>query len=245
VLSNPYLKRIVHRHELQSPFLHESRNVTVYLPPGYNELVSYPVLYTQDGEEFFNLGRIATQANQLILENEIDPLIIVGVFTDKSVRTEEYGPGYSKNENYLNFFTKDVVPFIEKEYPVRTHRDHRVLTGDSLGATVSMTLALKYRNDFINVISLSGAYFTKSLKELESFDDLSDLRVYQLIGTDETSVSTHLGDLDFLKANDVYYQALMDRGAEVKYVKKGGNHTWGFWQKELGDGLKHFFGSHH
>lgn len=46
-------------------------------PPGYNEVLSYPVVYCQDGEEFFNFGRIATLAGQLIVEEDVEPFIIV------------------------------------------------------------------------------------------------------------------------------------------------------------------------
>jgi enterochelin esterase-like enzyme len=242
-LTNSYLQRVVHRHQISSVYLDTPRNLLVYLPPGYNELVSYPVLYTQDGEEFFNLGRIATQANRLILENEMEPVIIAGVFTDKSVRTDEYGPGYPRNENYIRFFMEEVLPFVESHYPVRTQRTERVLTGDSLGATVSMTLALSHLNEFGQVLSLSGAYFDRSLNELKEVADLSILKVYQLIGTEETAVETHWGSLNFLEANRVYQRALIEKGANVEYVEKPGVHTWGFWQQELTDGLRHFFGT--
>lgn len=242
-MTNAYLQRVVHRHNISSNYLDEPRNILVYLPPGFNELISYPVLYTQDGEEFFNLGRIATQANRLILENDIDPLVIVGVFTDKRVRTEEYGPGYPRNENYIRFIMEDVLPFVESHYPVRTNRTDRVLTGDSLGATFSMTLALSYLNEFGKVLSLSGAYFERSLRELDQAVDLSSLEIYQLIGTEEIAVDTHKVLLDFVKANREYHRALVEKGAKVKYVEKPGVHTWGFWQKELADSLRYFFGT--
>jgi enterochelin esterase-like enzyme len=241
-LTNPYLSRVVHRHVIQSSYI-GPRDTLVYLPPGYNELISYPVLYTQDGEEFFNLGRIATQTNQLILENEIAPLIIVGVFTDKRVRTEEYGLGYSQNAEYVNFFMKEVIPFVESNYPVRTDRNQRVLTGDSLGATVSMTLALRHPEAFANVLSLSGAFFSKSKEEVNQVSSLNQLKVYQWIGTEETSVNTPIGEFNFLEANRLYHELLISKGAQVKFVENIGDHTWGAWQKELPDGLRYFFGN--
>jgi len=56
-----YLKRTVLRETVASNYLQDGqRSLRVYLPPGYNELLSYPVVYCQDGEDFFNFGRIAT-----------------------------------------------------------------------------------------------------------------------------------------------------------------------------------------
>lgn len=67
-MTNPYLKRTIHRHNVASPHLDHAREFLVYLPPGYDERQTYPVVYCQDGREFFNLGRIATIANKLILD---------------------------------------------------------------------------------------------------------------------------------------------------------------------------------
>ena len=74
-----YLKRTIVKEEIESRYLGEKRTLRIYLPPGYNELLSYPVVYCQDGEEFFNFGRIATTANQIILDEGAEPFIIVGV----------------------------------------------------------------------------------------------------------------------------------------------------------------------
>lgn len=49
-----YLKRTILKDEVDSRFLGETRTLRIYLPPGYNEILSYPVVYCQDGEEFFN-----------------------------------------------------------------------------------------------------------------------------------------------------------------------------------------------
>ena len=109
------------------------RNLRVYLPPGYNELLSYPAVYCQDGEEFFNFGRIATIANQLILDEGVEPFIIVGVDVDKKLRTSEYSPDGDRYAGYVSFFGEELVPFIEEKYPVRPEPSERILAGDSLG----------------------------------------------------------------------------------------------------------------
>ena len=66
---------------MKSPLilLGENRSLRIYLPPGYNELLSYPVIYCQDGEQFFNFGRIATTITRCILDEGLEPAIVVGV----------------------------------------------------------------------------------------------------------------------------------------------------------------------
>ena len=99
-----YYKRTIVKELEPSPALGESRPVRIYLPPGYNELLSYPVIYCQDGEDFFNFGRIATTMNHLIFDEDVQPAIIVGVDVDKSIRTSEYAPEGARFPSYCRFF---------------------------------------------------------------------------------------------------------------------------------------------
>lgn len=235
-----YLKRTINKEQIDSHFLNETRNLRVYLPPGYNEVLSYPVVYCQDGEEFFNFGRIATIANQLILDDQAESFIIVGVEVDTSIRTEEYAPFGSRFEAYTRCFAEEIIPFIENKYPVRKEASERVLAGDSLGGSVSLHLALRYPELFKQVISLSGAYYTQSQDIIAAVDDLSWLDIYMFVGLQETHFETDHGVHNFVEINRQTREILLDRGATVEYSEKDGKHVWGFWQKELPQALLYF-----
>src|ERR1700754_830815 len=73
-----------------SRFLGNAREVTVYLPPGYDERQNtrYPVLYMHDGQNLFdahrayvpgNHWRLQDAADAAIAERTARPMIIVGV----------------------------------------------------------------------------------------------------------------------------------------------------------------------
>jgi enterochelin esterase-like enzyme len=241
---NPqYLKRTIVKKEIRSRYLDEVKEIQVYLPPQYDETVTYPVLYLQDGDDYFNLGRIATQANQLIYEKHIRPVIMVAVPVDKSKRTAEYSPIGERNRLYLQFFTEELLPEIESEFPVDRTPDGRVVGGSSLGGTVSLHLALEYPEDFRQVLSQSGAFLEATIDRIRQTVSLDDLVVYQSIGKAETAVPTHMGKLDLLARNREVYRHLQDKQAQVHYVEKEGDHTWGLWQKDIPDALKTFFGN--
>ncbi|WP_411342631.1 alpha/beta hydrolase [Paenibacillus sp. WLX1005] len=235
-----YLKRTILKEEIQSRHLGESRTLRIYLPPGYNELLSYPVIYCQDGEEFFNFGRIATYANQLILDDNIEPFIVVGVEVNTKIRTQEYAPFGSRFDAYTACFAEEIIPYIEGKYPVRTSADERILAGDSLGGSVSMHLALLYPQLFQRIISLSGAYYEQSQKLIAAENNLSALDVYMIVGLQETDFESDTGVYDFVQLNRDTRDLLLERGATVRYAEKDGKHLWGFWQKELPDALKYF-----
>ncbi|MEW4370007.1 alpha/beta hydrolase [Paenibacillus kandeliae] len=235
-----YLKRTILKEEIQSRHLGESRTLRIYLPPGYNELLSYPVVYCQDGEEFFNFGRIATYANQLILDDNIEPFIVVGVEVNTKIRTQEYAPFGSRFDAYTTCFAEEIIPYIEGKYPVRASADERILAGDSLGGSVSMHLALRYPQLFQRIISLSGAYYEQSQQLIAAESNLSALDVYMIVGLQETDFESDTGIYDFVQLNRDTRDLLLERGATVRYAEKDGKHLWGFWQKELPDALKYF-----
>lgn len=236
-----YVKRTIVKEEVPSIHVDTPRSVKVYLPPGYNELLSYPVVYCQDGNDFFTMGRIATIANQLILDEGIEPFLIVGVSVERSKRTSEYSPIGSRNDAYKRFFTQELLPFIEERYPARRDPASRVLAGDSLGGTLSLHLALDHPDVFPQVLALSGAFFQSSMDEIAKSPDLSWLRIWMVVGLDETAVETHMGTFDFVQWNREAKAALETKQAVLSYREKPGDHVWGLWQKELPDALRHFF----
>lgn len=237
-----YLKRTILKETMASRFLPEGeRALRIYLPPGYNEVLSYPVVYCQDGEDFFNFGRIATTANRIILDEGIEPFIIVGVEVNKKVRTDEYAPDGERHDAYLRFFGEELIPYIESKYPVRSEPAQRLLAGDSLGGSVSLHIALEYPHLFTRVLSMSGAFFERSLEIMEIPRDLSWLQIYMIVGLQETAYeTTDRGVYNFVELNRAAKSHLERYGAEVYYEEKEGQHQWGFWQKELPAGLMHF-----
>lgn len=235
-----YLKRTIVKEEIPSRFLNETRTLRVYLPPGYQEWLSYPVVYCQDGEDIFNFGRIATHANQIILDEDIEPFIIVGVEVDKKVRTSEYAPDGDRHEDYVQFFAHELLPYIEQKYPVRAEPQSRIIAGDSLGGSVSVHIALRYPNLFNKVISLSGAFYPASQTVIAEETDLAWLQLYMLVGLQENDFETDRGVFDFVALNRATKELLESKHAQIHYLERDGQHLWGFWQQYLPDALKHF-----
>ncbi|ANE47801.1 enterochelin esterase [Paenibacillus swuensis] len=236
-----YYKRTIVKETISSTHLQEDRNLRIFLPPGYNEVLSYPVMYCQDGEDFFNFGRVATHMTRLILDEDYEPVIIVGVDVDKSVRTSEYSPDGTRFEPYTRFFAEELIPYIEQKYAARQERSERVLAGDSLGGTVSLHIALNYPELFDKVLSLSGAFYESTLARLTQETDLSRLDMYMVIGLQEESVVTDHGTLDFLSFNRRAHEILVERGAKPLYSEQEGKHVWGFWQGVLPEALQYFY----
>ncbi|TFE24881.1 alpha/beta hydrolase [Cohnella luojiensis] len=240
---NPLFKRTIHKHEVPSRFLPEgSRSIRVYLPPGFQQWISYPVVYCQDGEDFFNFGRIATHSQRLILEEGWDPFIIVGVDVDKKLRTSEYTPDGDRYSLYTRFFAEELIPWVESQYPVRDVPDQRILAGDSLGGAISLSLALLYPSLFNRIISLSGAYYDSYVAQIRHSASLDHLKLWMCVGLQENAFATDRGTFDFVELNRSAVRLLEEKGAKLRYVEKDGEHKWGFWQQEIPEALGTFLG---
>lgn len=241
-LQSEYLKRTIVREEVSSNYLGETRVLQIYLPPGYSAESRYPVLILQDGTDYLTMGKIATQANQLIAEGRIHPPIIVMIPVEKKRRNEEYAPDGERFEAYCRFVVKEVVPRVESRFAIKQELESRVIGGSSLGATVSLHIALDFPDHFGGVLSQSGAFFKVTLDRIRERPTLAGLKVYQLIGLEEFAVPTDAGNLDFLARNREVSRVLREKGASLRYIEKEGKHTWGLWQKDLPEALIYFFG---
>lgn len=237
-----YTARKIIKKEIDSQHMQAKRTLRISLPPGYNPLISYPIIYALDGQDAFMYGRIATIVNYLILEKGMEPVIVVGIDVIKSRRTEEYSPQGKQHANFLRFIAEEVLPVVENEFQVRKERISRLLVGDSLAAAAALSIALHHRKYFQHILSLSGAFFEDSLRLIKQEENLEWMHIWMLIGKAETSVQTEKGNFNFLEMNYRFKEEILKLGAQVKFLEKEGRHIWGFWQQELPNGLLHFFG---
>jgi predicted alpha/beta superfamily hydrolase len=148
-------------HEFRSRIFHNTRMLRVWLPPGYDESVNasrlYPVLYLNDGQNLFEASTSFTHvewqvdetADRLIREGVIPPMIIVGLDNAGKNRIREYMPHRSlypillrgQGRRYPDFLTKEVMPFMARNYRVTPGPENTGLGGSSLGALISLYTA--------------------------------------------------------------------------------------------------------
>jgi len=151
--------------QFHSRFLPDDRDVTVYLPPGYDDEPGrhYPVLYLHDGQNLFDprtsfipgrTWQVAETADTVIEAGEVEPLIIVGIANTGERRIAEYTPtrdwkmGGGEANKYGDLLTHDLLPFIASTYRVRDEEQATGLGGSSLGGLVTLYLGLKYSGVF-------------------------------------------------------------------------------------------------
>ncbi len=233
----------VNELNLFSKELNEEIKMLVYLPAAFSPLYKYSLVITQDGKDYFQLGRIPRLADELLANKEIENMIIVGVpYKNVEDRRRKYHPHGEENDAYIRFLAHELVPYLDEHYPTYHMGMGRALVGDSLGATVSLMTALKYPNTFGKIILQSPFVNEKVLNASESFQHTQLLSIYHVIGKGETEVKTTDGKVkDFLKPNRQLHEIFESKGYSSFYNEFDGEHTWKYWQPDLKRAMKMMF----
>ncbi|MBT2688300.1 esterase family protein [Bacillus sp. ISL-47] len=229
--------------KIDSKELGEEVSLLIYLPASYSPLYKYTVAITQDGKDYFQLGRAGRIADELLGEKEIENLIIVGVpYKDVKDRWNKYHPDGDQNKAYIRFLAHELVPFLDREFPTYQMGMGRALMGDSLAATVSLMTAIQYPNTFGRLI-LQSPFVNESVMEaVKEFNQPHLLNIYHVIGKKETAVKTTGGsEQDFLTPNRELSKLIEEKRFPYFYDEFDGDHTWTYWQPDLKRALKLMF----
>jgi predicted alpha/beta superfamily hydrolase len=191
-------RRIAIRHgrlecisDFASKVLGNAREITVYLPAGYDEHeeARYPVLYMQDGQNLFdphrayvpgNHWRLQEAADAAIGERTARPMIIVGVDHAGPARVDEYTPvrdrkhsGGGRAADYARFLIEELKPAIDARFRTLPDAENTAVGGSSLGGLVSLYLALKHPDVFRGAVVMSPSVWWSDraiLSDVDSFD---------------------------------------------------------------------------
>lgn len=117
--------------------LGNSRRISVYLPPGYDESAArYPVLVVNHGDRALRSGLYVNSLDNLIGQKKIAPLI--AVFVPRAAGPEYGGP---PADDYVRMLTADLLPHIDKHY--RTDSARRAAIGVGSAGLISAYAGLK------------------------------------------------------------------------------------------------------
>lgn len=170
-----------------------TRNVTVWLPPGYDGSdARYPVLYMHDGQNLFDASKapfgewcVDEHLGRLIGAGQVRAPIVVGVW-NTPLRLREYVPadliaalpsdmrddvqaiygGPSLSDGYLAFLTKELKPFIDKTYHTLTGPADTTIAGSSMGGLMSMYAVMK-RPDVFGACACLSTHWPLKVEGLE------------------------------------------------------------------------------
>jgi enterochelin esterase-like enzyme len=147
------------------------RKTLVYLPPGFSKSKKYPVLYLLHGiggdeKEWLKNGQPLEILDNLYASQKLVPMIVV-LPNGRAMKDDRAGGNVFdpvKVEAFTTFekdLLNDLIPFIEKKYPVLKDREHRAIAGLSMGGGQSLNFGLSNLDKFAWIGGFSSAPNTK------------------------------------------------------------------------------------
>ena len=152
------------------------RRAIIYTPPGFSKKNKYPVLYLLHGiggdeKEWLNGGKPQVILDNLYSHGKIEPMIVV-MPNGRAMKDDRAVGNIFDNAKVQAFATfekdlfNDLIPYIEKNFPVLTDREHRAIAGLSMGGGQSLNFGLGNLDKFAWVGGFSSAPNTKKPEEL-------------------------------------------------------------------------------
>ncbi|MEZ4796271.1 MAG: alpha/beta hydrolase-fold protein [Flavobacteriaceae bacterium] len=189
---NSYLYQIGIADTLYSKTLNETRTIYVQIPESYqqNSNQKYPVVYIIDGEIF-----LPTVSNILEFYSGgfMPEMVLIGISNEKN-RTRDltiskinskYGMPFNEENgeasSFLKFIEDELIPYVEKMYPVTNYRS---LIGHSYGGLFSTYTLMHKPELFANYLCIDPSLdwdnqkILKQMKEVSSKDYFSEKSLY-------------------------------------------------------------------
>jgi enterochelin esterase family protein len=226
------------------------RELTVYVPPGYDESPSrrYPVLYllhgfANDHHSWHRYGRANDILDNLLARQAIEPFLVVMPLGYGGARINGDGTGippegagaFGGNASlYERDLLEDVIPMIDAKYRTIADRTHRAIVGFSMGGGQAGRVGLGHLDTFSRIGIMSaglgggGAAAGEPLATLTA----SPARTNQQIDLLWIACGTEDSAMTGAKA---LHDTLTTAGIEHTFLATEGAHHWRVWRRYLRD----------
>ncbi|MFZ1291010.1 MAG: alpha/beta hydrolase-fold protein [Melioribacteraceae bacterium] len=218
--------------------LNKWRQFYIYTPPGYDQNVNeeYPVLYIlhgggEDERGWATQGKTDLILDNLITEKKAKPMIVV--MPDGNIEASMFG------DQTLKIFEaelkKSIIPFVEKNYRVKTDSKNRALVGLSMGGIQTLYVGVNNTELFSYLGVFSSGWIQPMQKDLANSQ-------YDFMKNNSEKINNNLklfwismGGKEDIAFNNC--QLMLQKFDEMKikyqYSEYPGGHTWPVWRHDL------------
>ena len=212
------------------------RRALIYTPPGYSKKEKYPVLYLLHGiggdeKEWLKGGTPQVILDNLFAENKIKPMIVVmpngrAMKDDRAVGNIFDSVKVKAFATFEQDLLNDLIPYIEKTFPVLKDRESRAIAGLSMGGGQSLNFGLGNLDKFAWVGGFSSAPNTKRPEVLVTDPETARNKLKLLW----ISCGDNDGLISFSKRTHDY---LFEKNIPHIYYIEPGGHDFKVWKNGL------------
>jgi enterochelin esterase-like enzyme len=212
-----------------------NRRSLIYTPPGFSKKKKYPVLYLLHGiggdeKEWLNGGKPQVILDNLFADGKVEPMIIV-LPNGRAMKDDRATGNIMAPDKVQAFATfekdllNDLIPFVEKNYPVLADREHRAIAGLSMGGGQSLNFGLGNLDKFAWVGGFSSAPNTKTPEQLVPDPEKAKQQLKLLFiscGDNDRLITFSKRTHDYLREKDVPHIYYIEPGVHDFKVWKNG-----------------------
>lgn len=206
--------------EVPTKLLNLPITISVMLPKSYLSQPEkrYPVVYMLHGlgdePESWNDSWLRVQSTITSLEdNGLGDMIYVFPSGYKTYYCNRFGGGYP----YMDMFVTELIPFIDNAYRTIADKEHRAVTGYSMGGFGACALALKHPEMFCASAPLSMSFRTDEQYMTEEPQSGWDSQWGRIFGGTGKTGAARL--TDYYKEHCPFYQFTAEKKGNVAGVK--------------------------
>lgn len=210
--------------------LKDTRPLVIYTPPGYNpqDGKKYPVLYlihgaTDTHETWFKVGRMNFILDNLLAQGKAEPMIVAMPYANPGMTYEGRPNTHITGTDMTSELLKEIIPFMEKNYPVIPSADKRAIAGFSRGGGQTLTAGLGNPDVFGYVCGFAPAVNKQRVEESfsnKTYASPEELRKLKLLWLS-------CGTEDFLYQGALELQAKLEElNIPFEKMYTPGGHTW-------------------
>ena len=227
---------------LRSRALRRDCEVGVYLPARFRRTATYPLLVVHDGQDFLHYAAAKVVLDNLIHRLDIAEMVVAFIHSEDRLNE------YANSTAHARFVTDELVPLLERDFPLVGQRSGRCLLGSSFGAVAALSAANRSPDTYGSLVLLSGSFvftdigtdhgggpaFDPVVKFVNRFREKPSAvaeKVFVSCGIYESLIYENRSLVPLLDAT----------GMEVRYVEARDGHNWENWRDRLRDGLSWLF----
>jgi enterochelin esterase family protein len=222
--------------------LRRDARITLYLPARFRRTASYPLLVVHDGPDYLQYAAAKTVLDNLVHRDEVAEL--VAAFLHPGDRLAEYADSTA----HARFVTGELLPYLERRFPLVAQPAGRCLMGASFGAVAALSTAYRQPETYGSLLLQSGSFvFTDIGSEHgggPAFDPVvrftNRFRARPRAVADRVFVSCGVYE-PLIVPNRSMVPVLTGTGMRVRYAESRDGHSWENWRDRLRDGLSYVF----
>jgi len=218
------------------------RTYGIYLPARFRRTRRYPLLVVHDGHDYLRYAALGPILDNLMARLEIPDMVVA--LTSSPNRLGEY----ANDERHAQFLTDELVPHLERLFPLRTEPQSRCLMGASFGAVAALSTAVRRPGFYGKLLLQSGSFAFTDIGDGNRRGPLFDpvvtfmnqLRAQPMAMSERVYVSCGMYE-SLIYENRSLVPVLQSTGMDLRYVEARDGHNWENWRDRLREGLSWLF----